>query len=262
MSSDDALSGFDRSTFQHDGMTHEVYRGGAGPAVIVMHEMPGLHQGVIRFARRLIDAGHSVYMPSLFGRVGEPYTRKGMLPLILGACVSRKFTVFADRTSRINSWLLALAHKAHAESGGPGVGAIGMCFSGSFALAMAIDDTVLAPVMSQPALPAGRAGLGVGPADLATIKTRTADGLCVIGMRFTNDRAVPAQRFTRLREELGDAFIAVEIDSSPGNPHGIGQGAHSVVTEDLVDEPGHPTRAALDQVMAFFAERLKPGRTT
>ena len=258
--SDDALSGFERSSFQHDGMTHDVYRAGAGPAVVVMHEMPGLHQGVIRFARRLIDAGYSVYLPSLFGRVADPDSRARMLPAIVGACISREFTVFADRTSRINSWLLALARKAHADSGGPGVGAIGMCFTGSFALAMAIDDTVLAPVMSQPSLPVGKAGLGVDTADLARIKDRTAAGLCVVGLRFTNDRAVPAQRFVRLREEFGDAFLAVEIDSSPGNPHGIKQSAHSVVTEDLVDEPGHPTRAALDQVMAFFAERLKPAQ--
>lgn len=63
-----------------------------------------------------------------------------------------------------------MIRQAHAQSGGTGVGAIGMCFTGSFALAMAIDDVVLAPVMSQPALPVARAGLGVGPAELETIK--------------------------------------------------------------------------------------------
>ena len=61
----------------------------------------------------------------------------------------------------------------------------------------------------------------------------------------------------QLRRELGDSFIAVEIDSSPGNPHGIPRMAHSVVTEHLVDEPGHPTRAALDQVLDFFETRLR-----
>ena len=50
--------------------------------------------------------------------------------------------------------------------------------------------------------------------------------------------------------------MAVEIDSSPGNPHGIDRRAHSVVTEHLVDEPGHPTRDALDQVLDLFRERL------
>jgi hypothetical protein len=99
---------------------------------------------------------------------------------------------------------------------------------------------VLAPVMSQPSLPAARAGLGLDASDLARIKNCTAAGLCVIGMRFTNDRAVAAQRFARRRQAFGDALIAVEIDSSPGNRHRIKQSAHSVVTEDLVDDPVTP----------------------
>jgi dienelactone hydrolase len=79
----------------------------------------------------------------------------------------------------------------------------------------------------------------------------------VLGLRFTGDSLAPEERFQRLRDELGDRFIAVEIDSSPGNPHGIRKAAHSVLTEDLVDEPGHPTRDALDRVLAFFDERLR-----
>ena len=67
---------------------------------------------------------------------------------------------------------------------------------------------------------------------------------------------VPPARFETLRRELGDGFIAVELDSSPGNPFGIKRIAHSVLTNDFVDEPDHPTRAALDQVLAFFHDRL------
>ncbi len=80
--------------------------------------------------------------------------------------------------------------------------------------------------------------------------------MCVLGLRFTGDRAVPAERFARLREELGDGFVGVEIDSSKGNPHGIPGVAHSVLTGHLVDEPGHPTRDALDQVLDLFRKRL------
>ena len=54
------------------------------------------------------------------------------------------------------------------------------------------------------------------------------------------------------------ASSTIEIDSSKGNPHGISGAAHSVVTEHLVDEPGHPTRDAYDRVLAFFRERLAP----
>jgi dienelactone hydrolase len=138
-----------------------------------------------------------------------------------------------------------------------------MCFTGGFALAMMVDDTTIAPVLSQPSLPFPigknrKRDLGISDTDLAVVKARAAEGQCVLGLRFTGDSFVPAERFQRLRDELGDKFIAVEIDSSPGNPHGIRKAAHSVLTEDLVDEPGHPTRDALDRVLAFFGERLRP----
>ena len=93
---------------------------------------------------------------------------------------------------------------------------------------------------------------------LERVKKRAAEGACVLGLRFTADLAVPPERFDTLRRELGDAFIAVEIDSSPGNPDDIPKRAHSVLTNDLVDTPGHPTRVALDRVLDFFDERLKP----
>ena len=260
----DLFAGFDRFDFSHDGITHHYYRAGSGPAVIVIHEIPGIHPGVVAFARRVIDAGFSAYLPSLFGEDGRSVTTGYMMGTIRRACVSREFTVFATgRTSPIIGWLRALAAKAHEECGGPGVGAVGMCFTGGFALGMMVDERMLAPVLSQPSLPFGltarqRAAVGVSPADLAVVKQRAADGACLLGLRFTQDRAVPAERFETLRRELGDAFVAVEIDSSPGNPHGIGQDAHSVLTAHLVDEPGHPTRDALDQVLTLFRTRLAP----
>jgi dienelactone hydrolase len=136
-----------------------------------------------------------------------------------------------------------------------------MCFSGGFALAMMVDDDVLAPVLSQPSLPVGltcahRRDLGISNEALVRVKERAAAGRCVLGLRFTWDSLVLAERFARLRNELGDAFVGVEIDSSPGNSHGIPLWAHSVLTEDLNDAPGHPTRAALEQVLQLFRSRL------
>jgi len=243
----------------------DVWVGGSGPAVVVIHEMPGLHPGVVEFARRLTGAGFTAYLPSLFGVPGRPFSMGESMRSILRCCVSREFTVFAaGRTSPIVDWLRRLAAVAHDECGGAGVGAVGMCFTGGFALAMAVDDRMLAPVLSQPGMPPPigarrRAALQLSDADLARVKERAAaDGLCALGLRFTNDPAVPAERFATLRRELGDAFIAVEIDSAAGNPHGIPTDAHSVLTLHLVDEPGHPTRAALDRVIAFYRERLLP----
>jgi dienelactone hydrolase len=256
------LEGFAESTFTHDGVSRPAFRAGDGPAVIVIHEVPGLHPEVIAFGRRVVDAGFTVYMPSLFGTPGKSfgwgYTVRSLVP----ACVSREFTTFAlNRTSPITGWLRRLAAEAHAECGGPGVGAVGMCFTGGFALGMMVDDAMLAPVLSQPSLPFSvgkkhKAAVGISDADFERVKERAAQGACVLGLRFSADTYVPTERFETLRRELGDAFIAVEIDSSRGNPHGIKKRAHWVLTLDLVDEPGHPTRAALEQVLVFLQKRL------
>lgn len=257
------LEGFARATFAYAGHRHDVYRAGSGPAVVLIHELPGIHPGVVAFGRRLLAAGYSVYLPSLFGRPGEPLGVTSTLRSIARVCVAREFAILADRTSPVSTWLRELARQAHRECGGPGVGAIGMCFTGGFALAMAVEPAVLAPVLSQPSLPAPltarkRAALGLDDADLARLKHRVHAGLGVLGLRFTADQGCPGARFQRLRRELGTRFEGIEIDSSPGNRDGIPRRAHAVLTVDLVDEPGHPTRVALERVMAFLDERLRP----
>ena len=250
---------FQEFDFTHDRRTYEVFRGGSGPAVLVLHEIPGLHPGVIDFARRLIAAGYTVYLPSLFGRPAAPATGRETVRSLLRVCVAREFTKLADRTSPVVGWLRALAASAYRECGGPGVGVVGMCFTGGFALATALEPSVVASVMSQPAMPApigrrGRAALGLDAEDLCTITARANDGLR--GLRFTN-RGCPGERFETLRATLGASFEGIEIDSSPGNAAGIAPSAHAVLTVCLVDEPGHPTRVAPDRVLAFLADQLR-----
>ena len=258
----ETLAGFTESTFTDGGISHQVFRAGAGPAVVLIHEVPGIHPGVLDLARRLIDRGYTVYLPSMFGRPGGA-AGSGIAKSIAKVCVSREFAVLANRSSPATGWLRALAAKAHQECGGPGVGAIGMCMTGSFALAMALEPAVLAPVMSQPALPAGltarrRAAVGLDDGELARVKARTLQGLGLLGLRFSNDRACPAARFETMRREFGESFECIEVDSSPGNPFGIAESAHCVLTVDLVDTPGHPTKAALDRTIEFIGERLLP----
>jgi len=257
----DALDGFTATTFTHNDETRTVFRAGAGPGIVVMSEMPGITPKVAEFAQRLVDAGFTVAMPQMFGTPGREPSIGYVLKSITQACVSREFSNWAlNRTSPIIDWLRALARDLHEACGGPGVGAIGMCFTGNFALAMAVDDAMLAPVLSQPSLPfaAGKArkrALALSDADLARVVER--EDLCVLAMRFTGDPAVPAERFAHLREVLGDRVITIEIENRKGhNPYNLPKSAHSVVTEHLVDEPGHPTREALDQVLAFFKDRL------
>ncbi|MFN8052260.1 MAG: dienelactone hydrolase family protein [Acidimicrobiales bacterium] len=268
---DDDLSDFEAEAFTHDGVTRAVFRQGTGPAVIVIAEIPGITPKVLDFARKVSAIGCTAVLPHLFGTPGKeadssmlkalPYMASSVVP----ACVSREFTVFATgRTSPVVGWLRALAAREHERCGGPGVGAVGMCFTGGYALAMAVDDRLLAPVLSQPSMPVAisrsRAhNIDISPSDLAIVKSRCAnEGLEVLGLRFKSDRLVPAARFDFLREELGDAFVAVELEDADANPDAA-MDPHSVLTEHLIDEPGQPTRAALDQVLELFRSRLLVG---
>jgi len=257
------LDGYEQTAFTHDGTGHDVFRTGTGPAVIVIHEVPGVTPAVADFGRRVAAIGCTAYLPSLFGVPGRPIAIPYVIQSLAHGCVSKEFATWATgRTSPATTWLRALARSAHAECGGPGVGAVGMCLTGGFALAMSVDPAVVAPVLSQPSLPFAlskrhKADVGVSADDLAAVVRRTRDdGLRTVGLRFTADKLVPAERFETLRRALGDGFVAVEIDSSPGNPHDIEKAAHSVLTEELRDEPGHPTRDALELVLDHFRSRL------
>lgn len=264
------LAGFTRTEHTADGTTRTVYRTGAGPAVMVIAEMPGITPKVVEFAERVVALGCSVALPHLFGVPGrDPFRSGGRSALsdvatsIVPACVSREFTVMATgRTSPVMGWLRSLGRELHAECGGPGIGVVGMCFTGGFALGMIADAPVLAPILSQPSVPfpfgkARKADLGLSPEDQAAlVDTCVAKDLTVLGLRFTGDALAPPERFATLRKLLGDRFVGVEIDSSKGNPWGHAAKAHSVLTDDLQDEPGTPTRDALDQVLDLFRTRL------
>ncbi len=266
---DDDLADFEWDAFDHDGRQRTVFRKGGGPAVIIMSEMPGITPNVARFARWVADIGCTAVMPHLFGTPGKDPLAGGRLRMtsyglatMLPLCVSREFTTWAtNRTSPVIEWLRALAAREHERCGGPGVGAVGMCFTGGFALAMATHPSLLAPVLSQPSLPFAarpvqRSAIDCSPDDLELVKARcAAEGLTVLGLRFKGDRFVPPERFAFLREQLGDAFVAVELDDESANPDAPMK-PHSVLTEHLIDEPGQPTRAALDQVLDLFRTRL------
>jgi dienelactone hydrolase len=257
-----ALEDFNREPFTSGGKTRDIYRLGSGPAVIVMAEIPGITPKVAEFGRKVAAIGCTAVLPHLFGDPGREPSVAGMIKSLGPACVSREFAAMAlKKTSPVTVWLRALASHEHGRCGGPGVGAVGMCFTGGFALAMMVDETMVAPVLSQPSLPfplskKHKADIGISDADLAKVKSRVANGACVMGLRFSGDPFCFPERFETLRRELGDGFISVELDSSVGNPHGHPKNAHSVLTEHLDDRPGTPTRAALDQVLDFFRARL------
>jgi dienelactone hydrolase len=172
-----ALKSYERFDFTDPAgrWTRPVWRRGSGPAVIIIHEIPGLHPLVVRFADHVAAAGMTVFCPSLFGDAGREVTPGyATWSTLKTLCIRREFNAWAkDRSSPVVDWLRALAAHVHAECGGKGVGAVGMCFTGNFALAMMTEPSVVAPVLSQPSLPISRRGgasaaaLGVSPEEIA-----------------------------------------------------------------------------------------------
>jgi dienelactone hydrolase len=242
------LESWTLSSFTAAGFTRDVYRKGTGPGVIVVHEIPGITPKVLEFAEDVVAAGFTVLMPSLVGTPGRAMSGGYMANSMLKVCIAKEFTNMAmQQTSPIIGFLRALARNLHQEVGGPGVGAVGMCFSGGFALGMMVDDIMIAPVLSQPSMPfpvgkARGADLNLSPDDRLAVARRAAEGCQVLGLRFTQDKAV-GTRFDSLRELLGDAFIAIELPSNKPSDH-------SVLTEQR-DEP------SVQRVLQFFSEKLQ-----
>ena len=226
-------------------LTFPTYRKGSGPGVVIIHEIPGPTPKVIAFAEEVVAAGFTVVMPHLFGRAEEPMTGVSVARTFVKICVRAEFTKLATGvTAPISTWLRSLARDLHADVGGPGVGALGMCFTGGFALGMMVDPSVAAPVLCQPSAPFAvsrkRArDLGLSPADLTVVKERAAAGCQVLGLEYPSD-PMTGSRFRTLTRELGEAFLKVEL---PGRGHGT-------VTEDRQQE-------AVDRVLEFFAEKLR-----
>lgn len=262
---DDPLEDFAARVITVEEVGKVVHVAGDGPAVIVMAEMPGISPDVARFSRWIRDAGFTVYMPSLFGRDGAvPEVEEGA-EVMRRACISAEFRALgANASSPVTRWLRSLARVAHGECGGRGVGAIGMCFTGNFALTMMLDPAMLAPVLSQPSLPLDDpAGLEIEPGELAAVRERLErDDLTVLAYRFAGDRHCRAERFAAYREALGERFIARVLPDSAANPDPppffkqLVASPHSVVTAHLIDEQGQPTIAARDEIIAFFGDRL------
>jgi dienelactone hydrolase len=243
----DVLEGWVLGEFSAADMTYPTYRRGDGPGVIIMHEIPGITPLVAKFANEVVARGFTVVMPSLTGTPGKAPAMPYITAELARVCIAKEFTTFAlNQTSPIIAWLRALARNLYEEVGGPGVGAVGMCFSGGFALGMMVDDIMLAPVLSQPSLPlpVGKkrgADLNLSPDDAAAVAERASEGCQVLGLRFTRDASV-GDRFSTLQDLLGDSFIAIELPSAKKSDH-------SVLTEHRDDE-------SVERVLDFLEEKL------
>ena len=258
------LTDFEKRSLTFLGRAKDVYVIGDGPAVIVMSEMPGIYQLVADFARRVRDNGFTVYMPHMFGQAGRAISNGYAVRSMARACISREFHAFsANRSSPVVDWLRALAKHAHEECGGKGVGAIGMCFTGNFALNLMLEPSVLAPVLSQPSLPLFRkGGMHISPEELRCVKDRLeTEDLTVLAYRFEGDSFCQAQRFADYESALGSRFKARVLPAESARK-GTPMDPHSVVTLHLIDEEGQPTRQALDEIIGFYKSRLLSTQTS
>ena len=213
------LPGFERFDFADGALTKPVYRRGTGPAVVLMHELPGMSPSCVDMGRRLADAGYTVYMPLLFG---EPNGFYGSKPL-LWPCVWKEFGFLSGRRERpITGWLRALSRRALTERPGKGVGAIGMCMTGGFALALMMDEFLIAPVLSQPSppvLPWKSADHGLMDEEWDNACRRSEkENIPILGFRFTGDFLCQEPRFATLKEGFGERFRPVEVE---GKGHSV-----------------------------------------
>lgn len=261
----DPLDDFEHRPVTLEGETRTVHLAGRGPAVIVMTEMPGISPAVARFARWVRDAGFTVWMPSLFGLDGVTASAEDGVAVFRRTCVAGRFRALGSEDASPGIvWLRALARRAHAECGGPGVGAVGMCFTGNFALAMMLEPATVAPVVCQPSMPMeDPAAIGLPPADLARIRDRLErEDLQVHAVRFEGDRWCTAARFAAYAQALGPRFVATVLPDAAAHPEPppffrevVGT-PHSVVTAHLIDEAGQPTLKARDDILRFLAGAL------
>jgi hypothetical protein len=143
-----------------------------------------------------------------------------------------------------------------------------MCFTGNFALTMMLEQSMLAPVLSQPSLPLDNpAGIEIAPDEVKAVRQRLErDDLTVLAYRFQGDKFCMAQRFAAYAEALGDRFVGRVLPDSAANNDLAPFFAryvttpHSVVTAHLIDEAGQPTIAARNEILSFFTHRLAPER--
>jgi dienelactone hydrolase len=253
---DDVLTGWQRSDFEAAGIRRDTYRRGTGPAVIVVHEIPGITPKVVDFANEVVERGFTVVMPDLVGAAGKSPSPTYIATSMAKICIAREFTTMAtNQTSPVIAWLRALARHVHEERGGPGVAAVGLCLTGNFAWSVAVDPSVAAAVAGEPALPFNAAGsVHLQPEEAEALQRR--EGLEVMALRFSGDPSCKAERFTALEQLLGEKLVTRVLPDTAKNPSG-NPFPHAVLTKDLIAADGEPTFEAAREVLQFLTRRLK-----
>jgi dienelactone hydrolase len=192
-----------------------VYQQGTGErAVVLLHEIDGLSDACIEFGQQLADKQFRVYLPLLFGHLGED-------DIVLGTLQSCVFGGFqCDTTgpeltlgSAPVRWVRSFVSHLEIDATIEHIGVIGMCQSGAFPLAtMRAGSKVRAAVLSQPALPFGDAKQQDVGLDKPTLEVARESGIPMLGFRFAADTICTQARFDFLQSYFKDQFHAVTFD--------------------------------------------------
>lgn len=230
-------------------ITHDVYTRGSGKLLVLIQELPGIGQETLALADKFVARGYQVIMPHLFGPIGSTHMITNFLRVM---CMQKEFRVFAaNRSSPVVDWLKALCRQVKEEHGAKGVATIGMCLTGNFAISLMVDDAVLAGFASQPSLPLLNQGaIPMSEEEIEAVKIRLDEVGPMHCGRIAEDIYCTAKRFEALDRAFNtDEKERIIFHTLPGK-------GHSILTLDFVDEAGHPTRRALEEVMDYFDHML------
>jgi len=229
-------------------VAHDVYERGEGPPVVLIQELPGIGQETLRLADRLVKGGHRVVLPHLFGPLGRVAPVGNLVRTL---CMRREFRMFASHeSSPVVDWLRALCRDVRDRCGVAGVGVIGMCLTGNFAITLMADDSVLAAVASQPSLPPPPfGGVHMSQAEIEAARASLTVKGPMLAFRFEGDPMCTAKKFAALDAAFNDDVQRIRLVTLPGR-------GHAVLTLHFVDEQGHPTQQAMESVLEYFARAL------
>ena len=239
---------FAAATQKGHKIKHDVYERGVGKVVVIIQELPGIGQETLALADQFVNRGYKVVLPHLFGPIGKISMKANLIRVF---CMRREFRVFAkSKSSPIVDWLGALCIQVKEENLVSGVAVIGMCLTGNFAISLMANDAVLASYASQPSLPLqDQNATHLSKDEIDIIKARIDEVGPIHCKRFEGDKICAAQRFELLEAQFNDGKQRIITETLPGD-------GHSILTLDFVDEAGHPTRRALDDIMEYFDRQL------
>lgn len=247
------LEGFEKFQFSSDAIDgrpaeFDVYTSGEGPVIIVIQELPGISQETLQLAKRLNKSGFRVVMPHLFGPLGK-FSLAGNLVRVF--CMRREFSLFAkNKSSPIVLWLKALCAHACEKYDVAGVGVIGMCLTGNFAISLMADKNVLASVAAQPSMPLfSQKSLHMSGDDVVDIKARLDEHGPMLSFRFSGDKICTAEKFDALDKAFNDDGERIRLRTIKGDQHAI-------LTAHFSDAEGSPTVAALAEIVEYFNVKL------